>query len=150
MKVETLMTKTPQCCGPDDSLAEAASKMEQYDCGSIPVVSAPDQADVVGMVTDRDICLAALHEAKPLGEIRVRKAMSGEVRTISSSAEVEEAERLMARAQVRRLPVVDGRNQLKGLITLGQIARARSATDAAAVAHTVASISTPTPGANAV
>jgi len=150
MKVENLMTKAPRCCEPEHTLADAASLMEQNDCGSLPVVSPGGRSEVLGMITDRDICLAAYREARPLSEIAVRKVMSSKVATVEPKDDVETAERVMAEAQVRRLPVVDGDGQLQGLVTLGQIARARAQADARGVAGTLASISKPTPGPNAI
>jgi len=150
MKVENLMTKTPRFCEPEHTLADAASLMQQNDCGSLPVLAPSGRSEVLGMITDRDICMAAYREAKPLNEIPVRKAMSSQVRTVELDDDVETAERVMAEAQVRRLPVVDGDGQLQGLLTLGQIARARAEADAHGVAGTLASISQPTPGPNAI
>jgi CBS domain-containing protein len=150
MKVENLMTRSPRFCEPEHTLADAVGLMEQHDCGSLPVVAAGGRSNVLGMVTDRDICLAAYREGKALSEIPVRSAMTSEVRTIAVGDDVEEAERIMAEAQVRRLPVVDAAGELQGLVTLGQIARSRASEASEEVASTLASISMPTPGSNAL
>ena len=57
MNVDRLMTRNVECCGPDSTLAEAAQKMWERDCGSLPVCDRDRR--VVGMITDRDICMAA-------------------------------------------------------------------------------------------
>jgi CBS domain-containing protein len=150
MKVQALMTKEPRFCEPEHTLADAVSMMQANDCGSLPVLAPSGQSEVLGMITDRDICLAAFREAKALSEIPVHKAMTSEVRTIELDDDIETAERVMAEAQVRRLPVVDGNGHLHGLITLGQIARARADAEPREVAGTLASISKPTPGPNAL
>ena len=150
MKVESLMTKSPRFCEPAHTLADAVSLMEQHDCGSLPVVSPGGRSDVLGIITDRDVCLAAFREAKPLSEILVRDAMTSEVLTVEPDDDVEVAERVMADAQVRRLPVVGADGELQGLLTLGQIARSRASVDPESVGETLASISKPTPGSNAL
>jgi len=121
MRVGEIMTTGVNVCRDTDDLAEIACRMERLDCGCIPVTT--DGGRVIGIVTDRDICLAAGRSGKPLAELRVRDAMTKPVRTCSADASPAEAEYLMREAQVRRLPVVDDSGAVVGILSLGDLAR---------------------------
>jgi CBS domain-containing protein len=131
MKVELLMTKDPRTCTADDALAAAARTMWEHDCGCVPVVAGPGSYQVVGIVTDRDVCMAAYTQGRPLWEIPVRAAMSSEVWTCHPGDTLKDALRVMRHRRVRRLPVVDGQGHLLGLLSLTDVVLAAS--DAAAV-----------------
>lgn len=121
MKVETLMVTDVATCRPEDSAAAAAKIMWDRDCGAVPVVE--DGARVVGMVTDRDLCIAAHLEAKPLIAIPVRRAMSREVFSCRRHDDLFEAEAIMRVHQIRRLPVTDVNGVLKGILSLSDFAK---------------------------
>lgn len=121
MRVAEIMTSEVSTCLEDDELAEVVRRMEQHDCGCLPVVA--NGTRVVGVVTDRDICLVAGRTGKPLSELRVADAMTRPVRTCSADASLEEAEYVMREAQVRRLPVVDEGGALVGILALADLAR---------------------------
>lgn len=149
MRVEHVMTRDPARCRPHDTTAAAARVMWDRDCGSVPVV---DEAGMpVGMITDRDICMAAYTRGARLEEMTVDTVMSADVRTCRPRDAIAAAERLMARAQVRRLPVVDEHGRLVGIVALGDVARARGESRLrltvervfADVAKTLAAISQP-------
>lgn len=78
MKVEQLMTRNPKTCGPDEPLEAAARLMWDHDVGCVPVV---DKGQVVGMITDRDVCMAAYIEGARLNTVPVSRAMSTTVRS---------------------------------------------------------------------
>ena len=122
MKVGDLMTKAVRCCGPHDSLDTAAHELWDGDCGALPVIDGPERR-VVGMLTDRDICMSAHFRGRPLGQIQVEGVMSGNVQSCRPGDELSSAEATMQSAQVRRLPVVDDAGQLLGMISLADIAR---------------------------
>jgi CBS domain-containing protein len=122
MKVEQLMTKEVACCRPDDSLDDAARIMWERDCGFVPVTEGEGR-HVVGVVTDRDLCMAAYFRGASLKAIPVREVMSTGVRSCRPGDEVSEAEATMRAAQVHRLPVVDDADQLLGLLSLADLAR---------------------------
>jgi len=130
MKVEQLMRKDVRTCTPDDSLDRAAQLMWEQDCGCAPVVAPDGSARVVGMITDRDICMAAYTQGALLRDLRVGDAMSHKVIGCQAGDSIGDAEAIMAEARVRRLPVLDDGGQLQGLISLADIAceaeRARS------------------------
>lgn len=120
MKVESLMTTDVRICCSEDTLAQAARAMWERDCGCVPVLD--DEARVVGMLTDRDICMAAWTQGLPLAEIQVATAMSKRLLTCKREDKVEDAEAQMRAHQVRRLPVIDEQGRLEGLISLADIA----------------------------
>jgi CBS-domain-containing membrane protein len=82
-----------------------------------------EEAHVIGMITDRDVCMAAYTQGKPLCEISVHSACSRAIYTCQGSELVTDAAQIMARAQVRRLPVVDADDMLVGILTLSDLAR---------------------------
>jgi CBS domain-containing protein len=112
MNVSTLMSTAAKSCGPNDDLQRAAQIMWESDCGVVPVVDREER--VVGMITDRDICMAAYTHGQPLWQIPVSNAMAKEVHGVRENALVEAAEGLMRRLRVRRVPVLDGDGRLKG------------------------------------
>jgi CBS domain-containing protein len=122
MRVRDVMTRDVATCTPDDNMADAAAMMWKHDCGSIPVVMA--DGTVIAMITDRDICMAALSQGRRLQEMGVRGAASQNVVAVQEADDIEVALRLMDRSQVRRLPVLDARSKLIGIVTLNDVARA--------------------------
>ncbi len=121
MNVHMLMQKSVATVRSEERLHRVASLLRDRDCGSVVVVDGGRRP--VGMLTDRDVCLAALRTEKPLAEIPVTKAMSERLFTCRPDASIEEAERTMSLHQVRRLPVLGEQGQLVGLIALDDIAR---------------------------
>jgi len=124
MTVEQLMTKPVWTCTAEDSLCEAARIMWERDCGCVPVVESNSSGRVVGIVTDRDVCMAAYLQGRPLESLRVRDAMARVLRTCRPGDSLGEAEGLMRAAHVRRLPVVDDAGHLLGVLSLADLARA--------------------------
>lgn len=124
MNVERLMTKDVRTCTPEQSLNQAVCIMWERDCGCVPVTSEDGTGRVVGILTDRDACMAAYFKGSNLKELKVRDAMSRSVRSCKPSDSVAEAEERMREEQVRRLPVVDEAEQLIGLISLADISKA--------------------------
>jgi CBS domain-containing protein len=120
MKVLELMTSDVKCCSADDSLDRAANLMWEGDCGVIPVVG-PGR-ELVGMITDRDICMAAYTKGRPLAELEVRDAMAKEPTVCSPEATLETAISLMKESRVRRLGVVDSKGLLAGILSLNDLA----------------------------
>ena len=144
MKVEHRMTRDCVAVAASATLDEVVRWMAALDCGALPVVG--DGRQVLGMVTDRDVCLLAQSRGRRLVELRVVDAMSREVVACAPDDDVRTAQNLMRDAQVRRLPVVDADGVLVGVITLGQIARAgieRGDVSRASVGETLAAISRP-------
>ena len=129
MKVEKLMHGDVGACHAKDTGSLAAKIMWERDCGCVPVLD--ESSRVVGMVTDRDLCMASYTQGKSLRDIPVRTAMSKELWSCRPDDDLSEAEQSMKERQVRRLPVIDARGHLKGILSLSDIAReaAREARD---------------------
>jgi CBS domain-containing protein len=123
MRVDQLMTRQVQSCGPDDMLDRAAQIMWDNDIGCLPVCSGDGANRVVGVITDRDICMSAMFKRKPLRELRVSDAMAHQVLTCRPSDSLTEVERIMREARIRRLPAVDAQGALLGMVTLADLAR---------------------------
>jgi CBS domain-containing protein len=117
------MARPVQSGRAEDTLARAAQLMWDHDCGCLPVVSGNGITRVVGVITDRDICMCALFKNKPLQQLRVSEAMAKRVYTCRPGDSLAAAERTMREARVRRLPVVDDDGALVGMITLADLAQ---------------------------
>lgn len=126
MVVADLMTKNALSITPHNKLADAALLMWQHDCGALPVVE-PESGRVIGMVTDRDICMACWSRNLSPGDVFVSDAMSQHLVHCHPSEAVERAETIMHANQIRRLPVVDSDERLLGILSLADIARATQA-----------------------
>jgi CBS domain-containing protein len=99
--------------------------MWEHDCGILPVIDDSDR--VVGVITDRDICMSAFTRGQTLGSIHVHDAMASKVFSCHSSDDIELAEELMSKHQIRRLPVINDAGAPIGLISIGDIAREAAA-----------------------
>lgn len=119
MKIREIMTPDAQCVGPEDTLVDAASLMRQLDVGVLPVCAGED---VIGMLTDRDIAIRAVADARDPATTKVREVMSPGTLSVFDDQEVDEAIQLMEQHQIRRAPVMNRENRLVGIITLGDIA----------------------------
>jgi CBS domain-containing protein len=122
MRVTDVMTRDVATCTPESSMADAALLMWRHDCGCIPVIGA--DGTVIAMITDRDICMAALSQGKRLYEMGVLSAASQDVAAVQQTDDIDVAMRIMDRRQIRRLPVLDARLKLVGIVTLNDVARA--------------------------
>ena len=146
MKALELMTRNVHRCSKDDSLEQAARVMWESDVGCLVVTNAEDHP--VGMITDRDIAMAAYTQGAPLRNARVESAMSREVKSCATNASVSEVEGVMRSSQIRRVPIVEAGGKLAGIVTLGDIARSSQASALRAgeipgVAKTLAAVTEP-------
>lgn len=121
MKVSGVMTREPVTCRPEDSDSQAARMMWERDCGVLPVVDSDER--LVGIVTDRDLCMGAYTKGRALGEMRVAQAMSGDVHACRAEDDLAGAIEAMADLRVRRLPVVDGDHRLVGMLSMNDVFR---------------------------
>ena len=144
MQISEIMTRHPRTVTPDASVSDAAQVMKEEDVGIVPVVEQPGGAEtrarLVGVVTDRDIAIRHVAGGRT-GDGPVRDIMSGGVRTCSPDDTVADVLRLMGSEQIRRIPVIDARGSLVGMVSQADLAR--KADDARAVERTVAEISQP-------
>ncbi|MGH7681035.1 MAG: CBS domain-containing protein [Candidatus Eiseniibacteriota bacterium] len=120
MRVHDLMASKPEFCRPDSNLADAAMVMWRRDCGFVPVVEDPG-GKLVGVITDRDICIATAMKHKEPQSIHVGEVMSRRLHTCAPTDDIRTAVQTMKERQVRRLPVTDERGALKGVLSLNDV-----------------------------
>jgi CBS domain-containing protein len=119
MKVKEIMTGDPSMCDLNESLAQAARTMWETDCGVLPVLK--DGKELVGLITDRDICMAmAMRECSP-AVVSAEEVITGEVYSVGPEDEIEKALQVMEQHQVRRLPVVSPEGELEGILSMNDI-----------------------------
>jgi CBS domain-containing protein len=121
MKVRDIMTREVVSCAKDTTLAAAARLMLLGHFGTLPVVDA--EGRVAGIITDRDIAMAAAAQNRSAGHIAVQEAMTAAVRRCFSDDGVDAALKQMAEARVRRLPVIDPAGHLAGIVSIDDIVR---------------------------
>lgn len=141
MKAQEIMTKNPRTVTPETKLTEAARLMKDEDVGIVPVVEAGGSRKLVGVVTDRDITVRHVAEGHDSNECPVREAMSSRLVTARADDDIDDVMDTMGREQIRRIPVVDERGELVGIVAQADIAR--EARDEGKVEDTVEKISKP-------
>lgn len=129
--IKDIMTKNVESCSLLDNVYEVAIKMKEWNVGAVPVV---DNQKLVGMITDRDIVLRCIAEKHPASS-KVEDIMSNRLFTVSPDSTTQEAARMMAQHQIRRLPVCEG-DRLVGIVSLGDFAVRELTDDQAKVALT--------------
>ena len=141
MKAKDIMTRKPKCVTPDTSVREAARLMKEEDVGVLPVVERDGSDRLIGIVTDRDIAIRHVAEGHDSSSCPVREAMTSSVRTAREDDDVESVMDLMGKEQVRRIPVVDERGSLVGIVAQADIVR--EARDDKKAERTIEKISDP-------
>jgi CBS domain-containing protein len=129
--IKEIMTTNVETCSLLDNVYEVAVKMKEWNVGAIPIV---DDQKLVGMITDRDIVIRGVAEKHP-GSTKVEDIMSKEMITVKEDSTTQEAAKIMATHQIRRLPVVEG-DRLVGIVSLGDFAIHELTDDQAKVALT--------------
>ncbi|OQP07872.1 CBS domain-containing protein [Geobacillus sp. 46C-IIa] len=124
--VRDVMSTDVQYCTPLDNIYEVAVKMREFNVGAIPIV---DDGRLVGMITDRDLVVRGMAEKHP-GSTAVTEVMSRDLVTLSPDDSVQKAADVMARHQIRRLPVVEN-GRLVGIVALGDLATNRYSDESA-------------------
>lgn len=123
MKIQEIMTKDPSCVTPDATVREAAQIMKTHDVGVVPVVNGNADKRLVGIVTDRDIAIRCVADGKD-GSCRVREVMSSDdLATCSFADDVEHVMDAMRSEKVRRIPIVDERGSLVGIVSQADVMR---------------------------
>lgn len=120
-QVHSLMTPTPKTCHPEDTLDRAAAILWNADCGVVPVVDW--EGRLSGMITDRDICMAAWSRGVPLGECTVESTMAHDVKSCAPDCSVQDVVELMTRHKLRRIPVASADRKLLGIVSIADLAR---------------------------
>lgn len=119
MRARNVMTSSPYFCRPENNLGTATQYMWEGNCGFLPVMGNDNK--IVGVITDRDICIAFGTRNRLPGEINVGEVMSRKVFSCSAEDDIHVALRRMQEGQVRRLPVTSQEGSLVGVISLDDI-----------------------------
>lgn len=122
MQIAEVMTQELVSCVPSCSAQAAAEMMRQHDIGILPVVFDRFSRKLLGVVTDRDLCLAVIGLGHP-PQVEVQECMTAQVVICSPQDDVQAAIHLMQERQVRRLPVVDKEGRLVGILSLADLVR---------------------------
>jgi CBS domain-containing protein len=126
MKVKDVMTRDVKTCRIDDDISNAAREMWMRNCGVLPIVD--DRQQVIGVLTDRDICIAAGSKNREPSRITVREVMTHRLYSCAPEADIREALQIMREKRVRRLPVLNADGKLCGILSLDDVAlKAREA-----------------------
>jgi CBS domain-containing protein len=122
MTVRELQTSNVKTVSPETDLAVVAKLMWEGDCGAVPVVT--EDRKVIGMITDRDICIASATRSKPPAEIRASEVISTNhgIHAVKPDDDVRIALRAMRKHRVRRLPVLDREQRLTGIVSINDLA----------------------------
>ncbi|MET9963726.1 CBS domain-containing protein [Streptomyces sp. NPDC006326] len=116
-----IMTEGAECIGAEETVLEAAKKMERLGVGALPICGTDNR--LKGMLTDRDIVVKVLAAGKDPAQCKAGEFAQGEAVTIGADDDAEEILHTMARHKVRRLPVIDG-HDLVGMVAQADVARA--------------------------
>ena len=119
MKVKDVMAATPASCSAETNVGAAVEILWNRNCGILPIVDA--QQKVIGVVTDRDLCIALATRNRLAGEITVGDVASGKVFACKSNDDIHAALATMANAKVRRLPVISASGRLEGMLSMDDV-----------------------------
>lgn len=143
MKVSEIMTPNPACCWPTSSTLSAALLMQETDIGIVPVVQDPFTPVLVGVVTDRDLCRHVVAGGRDPSSTWVDACMTADPVCCTQQDDISVALELMKSHQIRRLPVVNERHAIVGILSLGDLVR-KADLEASAIAAVLRSICEPT------
>lgn len=149
MKIAEIMTRDVHTCTPADTLATAAQIMWEHDCGAVPVVDREHR--IVGIITDRDLAMAAQLQGVALHDSSVAGAMARDIKCCSPQDTPATVQALMQQHKIRRIPVIEADRRLVGIVTLGDLAYVMSTQQTlggdgmtwTSIAHTLAAVSSP-------
>lgn len=119
MKVQDVMSSEVKTCRPEESLAIAATRMWDYDCGALPVVNIENR--VLGMITDRDIAIAVGTKGRLASDIAIGEVISGQVIAATLEEDIHAALRTMRHEKIRRLPVTNREGMLQGILSINDV-----------------------------
>jgi len=119
MKVKDVMKTNVGFCSTEDSLMKAAEVMRQRDCGVVPIVD--ENKKVVGMLTDRDLCLAVVARNRKASDVKTEELLRGKAIVCSADDKLEDALRKMRKYQVKRLAAIDASGELVGILSVTDV-----------------------------
>jgi CBS domain-containing protein len=123
MKVKQAMHKGAEWVTPETTIAQVARTMKKLDIGSIPV---GENDKLIGMITDRDITCRAVANGKDLGKLTARDVMTKGIVYCRADEDLDDALRVMESKKIRRLPVIDEKSRMVGILSCGDVSHAAS------------------------
>ena len=123
MKVKDAMHKGAEWVTPETPVSQLAKKMKELDIGALPV---GENDRLIGMVTDRDITCRAVADGRDAKKLTARDVMSSGILYCNDTEELEDALRIMEKNQVRRLPVINAKKRMVGMLSIGDVSHAAS------------------------
>src|SRR2546421_8964618 len=121
MRIKPAMTKDPCCSVPSDTAQQAAGIMRDEHAGIVPVIDNAQSRKIVGVVTDRDLCMNVVAEGRDPRSVPVEECMTTKVVTCTSNDSVDRVTELMRENQIRRVPVVNEQHELLGIVALADV-----------------------------
>lgn len=121
MKIKECMCHNVYWLKPENTVQECAKLMSDYHIGCVPVCD--EEKNIVGLVTDRDVILRSIACNRDINTTPISEIMTTKVCACNSEVEIKEAEDLMCRNQIRRLPIIDYNNKIIGIISLGDLVK---------------------------
>ena len=143
IRVKQVMTRDPSCCVPSDMAQKAATVMRDQDTGVIPVIENEQSQRIVGLVTDRDLCMNVVAEGRDPRTAHVEGCMTTAVVACAPNDSMAKATELMKQNQIRRIPVVDEQRKLIGIVSLADVV-GRGNVKATETHETLKTVSAPT------
>jgi CBS domain-containing protein len=143
MQVREVMTTSPKCCVPSDNAANAARIMKDMNTGIVPVIESEQNRKLTGVVTDRDICLDVVAEARDARSVQVRDCMTPTLICCMPDDNVQKVIDLMHDNQIRRIPVVDHKGIIQGIVSMADLLQ-RSEISSRTTHETLKKVSEPT------
>jgi CBS domain-containing protein len=123
MKVKNAMHKNAEWVSPETPIAQVAKKMKDLDIGSLPV---GENDRLIGMVTDRDIACRGVADGRDVSNLTARDVMSKGIVYCNDTEDLDDAVRLMETKKIRRLPVINDKKRMVGMLSLGDVSHAAS------------------------
>ncbi|HMU56017.1 MAG TPA: CBS domain-containing protein [Nitrospira sp.] len=142
MQLKDVMTVSPEYCLPQHTAVQAARLMQQMDAGIVPVIVSDTDKTLLGVVTDRDLCMAVVAEGLDPKTVTLEECMSAPVVAAYLNDDTETAVTLMQKHQIRRVPIIDEAGKLVGIISTADVFQ-RSDVPPTKTHETLASVSRP-------
>lgn len=120
---------------PEASIEEVSRMMAEDGCGEIPVLQSHDQRTVVGVITDRDIVCRSLGQGKNPMELKAKDLMTSQVVMAHNDSPVNDVIALMRDNHIRRVPIVNEKNELSGIVSEADIFRASNEQELSEFVH---------------
>lgn len=137
MRVTDIMTADPACCTAETTLPEVAQMMKDNDCGEIPVVEDMMSRKLAGVITDRDIATRIVAQGKNSADARASDCMTTPCIAVSPDTSLEDCCEVMESAKIRRVPVVDDKGGVIGIVSLADVVRTANASTTQSVVKEV-------------